>query len=109
MSRQLPQRLQRFDKAYNRLGCLAFLCLLGLIVVGLIVVPKLGAMAVICLEFGRDTYFKNGVRLTGHKGFRMPDGRSLSILYATLFILFQLISWARSLGHHFAPGRGRGE
>lgn len=82
------------DDGYNRLGCLATLGLFALVIVGLLITTRAADAAVICLEFGRDTYFVKGVRPVPHRGFfLLTDGHQVSNVFQAVFIVFWAVSF----------------
>jgi hypothetical protein len=80
------------DRAYNRLGCGASLCLLALIIIGLPVTQKAIGCLVICLQFGRDAYFRHGLRFLPHRGFELTNHQFLWPVLIVAFVMFWMIS-----------------
>src|SRR6266511_1615882 len=90
-----PRWAQRLEDNYNRLGCAPFLCLLILVIVGLQVTTTAADAVVICLQFGRDAYFRDGVRAIPHRGyFDLTNGQSVSFVYRLVFILLWIVGFA---------------
>lgn len=85
-------------KEYNDLGCAPTLFLLASVVIGLFVTSGLVERLVICLQFGPNAYFRNGVRPIPHHGFfELNNGHQIADAYKVLFFVLlwcSLLAWA---------------
>src|SRR4051812_24741899 len=90
---------ERVVGSYDRLGCAAFLCLFAAAVIGLFVARRVAFCVAICLQFGRDAYFREGVRPhhlphpndpSGH--FRLSNGQTLAPQYQGVVIVVSLVA-----------------
>src|SRR4051812_360618 len=85
---------QRLEAGYNRLGCASFLCLLTAVIAGLFVTTFAADAVVICLQFGRDAYFRQGVRPIPHRSFfELSNGQSITFPFRLVFTLLWMISF----------------
>jgi hypothetical protein len=88
--RQTSRWTKQVVDGYDRLGCGAFLCLFTVAVIGLVFVAQRVAFCIaICLQLGRDAYFREGVRGgLGHDHFgqiRLSNGQMLAPYYQGVF------------------------
>jgi hypothetical protein len=83
---------QWISDGYNRLGCGAFLCLLILALVGLIFTSKAAVVVGICMQFGREAYFRDGVRPLPHPGFfHLSNGQIVAPIYQLASVLIWMV------------------
>jgi hypothetical protein len=84
-------------REYNQLGCLAGIFMFTSMVTGGIVTTQFVDALMICLEFGRDAYFKGGLRSIPHHGFfQLNNGRVIAAQYQALFFVscsFGIVIW----------------
>lgn len=89
---------QFLRKEYDDLRCAPGLFLLASAVIGLFVTSRLIERLVICLQFGLNAYFRNGVRPIPHRGFfNLNDGHQVADGYKALFCVVwmcALLGWA---------------
>jgi len=72
---------------YNKLGCAPVAFLLLVTIVGIVGLTRLLVMLVICLQFGRDAYFNQGLRPLPHRGFfHLNNGSTVAAPYQLLFV-----------------------
>jgi hypothetical protein len=65
------------------------------VIVGLVVTTIAADAVVICLQFGWDAYFRDGVRPIPHRGFfNLSNGQSVTFPYKAIFGLLWMISFA---------------
>ena len=79
------------DREYNNLGCAAGLCLFLLAVAGLFITGHLVGIIIICLEFGRDSYFRQHLWFRPHRKFALSDGRMIAPEYQALFMALWML------------------
>jgi hypothetical protein len=81
------ERLRRFiDREYNDLDILGSLFLISSLVAGLVTIGKACDAIVICVQFGSDVYFRDGVRHIPHRGFfKLTNGKEISLQNQVLF------------------------
>jgi hypothetical protein len=81
------------DTGYNRLGCAPFIVLFIIVVIGLKVTTQAADVAVICLQFGPDAYFRGGLRAVGTDFFQLNNGQRVAGPYQWLFVLLWVITF----------------
>jgi hypothetical protein len=85
-------------KEYDDLRCAPGLFLLASAVIGLFVTSRLIERLIICLQFGLNAYFRNGVRPIPHRGFfNLNNGHQIADGYKALFCVLcmcALLGWA---------------
>lgn len=83
---------QILSREYNQLGCLAGIFMFASMLIGSIVTTQFVDALMICLEFGRDAYFKRGLRTIPHHGFfQLNNGQVIAGQYQALFFVTCLV------------------
>jgi hypothetical protein len=78
---------QAISREYNNLGCAPMIILLLSVVAGIFIVTHFAELIVICLQFGSDAYFHQGLRPIPHRGFfKLNNGQEIAPPYKLLFI-----------------------
>lgn len=76
---RLPENFrQTLDREYNNLGCAATLFLFAVEMAGLYLVVRLVDVLIICLEFGSNAYFHEGLHYMPHRPDLLSNGQMTS-------------------------------
>lgn len=79
-------------REYEDSGCATALCLLFLAVAGLVIISLGADDLVICLEFGSDAFFRQGLHRAPHGGyFGLTNGHVVSAPFQLLWILLFMV------------------
>jgi hypothetical protein len=87
---------KRFLRAYDDMPLAAGPCLLLAVIAGLFIVYHLVGIAIICIQFGADAYFRRGLRYAPGSGVLLTNGQSIAPPYRALFIVLwfpAMLAW----------------
>jgi hypothetical protein len=83
-------------REYDNLGCVATLFLFLSIIIGCFIITRLVGDLIICLQFGADAYFQQGLRFVPHHGSLLTNGRRIGQQYQILSVVLSgagMIAW----------------
>ena len=69
---------ETISREYDKLGGAPFLCLALSVVIGMMIIANVNSILVLCISYGSDAYFKNGLRFVPHRGFLLTNGRTIA-------------------------------
>jgi hypothetical protein len=80
-------------RGYDNLDIPAFACLLVLVLIGCALTLYGADAVVICLQFGKDAYFRDGVRAIHHDFFSLSNGQKIAPRFRLIFTAIWAISF----------------
>jgi hypothetical protein len=90
--RKMNRLGRTLSREYDQFGCAPNVFLLFSMLVGIVTIGHLLDELVICLQFGFDAYFRDGVRPVPHKGFfNLSNGQMIAPPYRLLFFALYFV------------------
>jgi hypothetical protein len=87
MARRSQTFARKFWRAYDNMPLAAGPCLLLVVIAGLFIVYHLVDIVIICLQFGADAYFGQGLRYAPGSSVLLTNGQSIARPYRVLFFV----------------------